>query len=326
MPNIKKIKAFSLIELSIVILIIGILVVGVTQSSRLLKQVKLATAQNLTRSSPVHHRNLAFWWESTLDDSFINSEAVDGSEISQWNDINPATTTKINGCKGQKSVSAFNYDVSPYGVIKGPIYIADGINNLPTLRFINPGSYATYIMTDTKFKNSGNENLTVILVVSYRSGDGYLIDRMCQSNSGNQTSVPCGTSAILQGQPLFDVYFQAGNLYTLVRDNSGVGTSFDVFGSSYLSSKKPFIFTQERKYGKTVTSYINGKQVASIVDNMGLTNLDMVKIGRHSENSSDSTSFDLSEIAYYIGSISNEDRDAIEEYFGKKYNIKVSNQ
>ena len=39
-----NIKAFSLIELSIVILIIGILVAGVTQSSRLFRQITLSTA------------------------------------------------------------------------------------------------------------------------------------------------------------------------------------------------------------------------------------------------------------------------------------------
>jgi len=38
-------KAFSLIELSIVILIIGIFVAGVTSSSRLLKQMKLTSAR-----------------------------------------------------------------------------------------------------------------------------------------------------------------------------------------------------------------------------------------------------------------------------------------
>ncbi|MFM2200490.1 MAG: hypothetical protein RL769_545, partial [Pseudomonadota bacterium] len=39
-------QAFSLIELSIVILIIGILVAGVTQSSRLVNQIRLSTAQS----------------------------------------------------------------------------------------------------------------------------------------------------------------------------------------------------------------------------------------------------------------------------------------
>lgn len=44
-------KAFSLIELSIVILIIGILVAGVTSSSRLINQMRLTSARTLTQSS-----------------------------------------------------------------------------------------------------------------------------------------------------------------------------------------------------------------------------------------------------------------------------------
>ena len=54
MMIIKKLKlGFSLIELSVVILIIGILVLGVTQGSRILTEVKLKSAIALTTSSPV---------------------------------------------------------------------------------------------------------------------------------------------------------------------------------------------------------------------------------------------------------------------------------
>ncbi len=160
----------------------------------------------------------------------------------------------------------------------------------------------------------------------YRSGDGFIVDRMCQNNSGNGTSVPCGTSAILYGSPLFGAYVSAGSFYSLVRDNFGFNfANFDNNSSSVLSSKKPFIFTQERKYKKTINTYVNGKQVATATDNMDLINLDMVKIGRHSENTNDNLNFDLSEVIYYVGAISDGDRDAIEEYLGKKYNIKVSN-
>jgi prepilin-type N-terminal cleavage/methylation domain-containing protein len=46
-------KAFSLIELSIVILIIGILIAGVTQGSRLVRESKITTAVTLTQSAPI---------------------------------------------------------------------------------------------------------------------------------------------------------------------------------------------------------------------------------------------------------------------------------
>ncbi|MBU6338893.1 MAG: prepilin-type N-terminal cleavage/methylation domain-containing protein [Rickettsiales bacterium] len=46
-------KAFSLIELSIVILVIGILFAGVMQGRSLIQKSRLKTAQSLTKSSPV---------------------------------------------------------------------------------------------------------------------------------------------------------------------------------------------------------------------------------------------------------------------------------
>ena len=48
-----KISAFSLIEVSAVILIIGILIAGVIGASVLVKESKIAAAQSLTKSSPI---------------------------------------------------------------------------------------------------------------------------------------------------------------------------------------------------------------------------------------------------------------------------------
>ena len=44
-------KAFSLIELSIVVLIIGILIAGITQGSRLVRQSRLVVARSLTQNA-----------------------------------------------------------------------------------------------------------------------------------------------------------------------------------------------------------------------------------------------------------------------------------
>lgn len=54
MKEINFKKAFSLIELSIVILIIGILVAGVTQSSRLINAMRIQSIRSLTINSPYH--------------------------------------------------------------------------------------------------------------------------------------------------------------------------------------------------------------------------------------------------------------------------------
>ena len=60
MKNNRGLRAFSLIEISIVLLIIGILVAGVTQSSRLISQSKINSARAMTQSSPVSSIKILF--------------------------------------------------------------------------------------------------------------------------------------------------------------------------------------------------------------------------------------------------------------------------
>lgn len=110
-----------------------------------------------------------FWWETSLEESFLSGENSDGNEITQWNDNNPVTTMKIHGYRGQKTnTSTFNYDYSGFSQARGPSYVSNGINNLPSLRFFNSGQ-SVYIQTDNKFKTAGNENLLFFLVMQYRS-------------------------------------------------------------------------------------------------------------------------------------------------------------
>lgn len=125
MKNFKK-QAFSLIELSIVILIIGILVAGVTQSSRLVRQIKLYSAQSITRSSDINSiGDMVFWAETTLDKSMANSQGSfdveDGNAISLWSDINFRSNPKINLAQSNTN--------------NQPSYKLSGINALPSLSF-----------------------------------------------------------------------------------------------------------------------------------------------------------------------------------------------
>jgi prepilin-type N-terminal cleavage/methylation domain-containing protein len=90
-------KAFSLIELSIVLLIIGIIIAGVTQSSSLLKKAKIQSSQTLTKNSPVAGiEGLLMWFEPILDESFLSSEAEEGQVVTRWNDINPQSSNKLD--------------------------------------------------------------------------------------------------------------------------------------------------------------------------------------------------------------------------------------
>ena len=116
-------RAFSLIELSIVILIIGILVAGVTQSSRLVRQIKIQSIRNLTTNSPIPTiKDLMIWVETSLEKSFIETEAQNNNPVSIWYDSNPTSIEKNNAIAS----SAVNY----------PIYIENVFNGvIPALRF-----------------------------------------------------------------------------------------------------------------------------------------------------------------------------------------------
>lgn len=125
----KKNSAFSLIELSIVILIIGILIAGVTQATRVVAQSRLNSAKTQTQSSPVHSiHGLSMWLEPTMDSSITSAtnglNPEHGDKVSSWNDINVQTiSSKVNPSQGTDALR--------------PIYVTDGIGGLPSLKFNN---------------------------------------------------------------------------------------------------------------------------------------------------------------------------------------------
>jgi len=138
-------KAFSLIELSIVILIIGILIAGVTQGSRLITQMRLNTARTLTNSSPVASiKDLVFWFEPTLEESFLSSQAEDQLQISQWNDINPQSIKKYFALK---TASAH------------VTYEDNAINSLPGVRFNGANSANGYLTLSSTSSTSDFTNI-----------------------------------------------------------------------------------------------------------------------------------------------------------------------
>ena len=124
----KKNKAFSLVELSVVILIIGILVAGVTQSGRLIRQIKLSTARSVTASSDVASiRDITAWFEASTEGVFTdisdNTDIEDKAEIKFWRDTNPQKS------KGDKPVLTNGTSNAK------PKYVSSGINGIPSVYF-----------------------------------------------------------------------------------------------------------------------------------------------------------------------------------------------
>ncbi len=156
--NGKKMKkAFSLIELSIVILIIGIVVAGATQGNRLVMQMRLSAARAQTASSPVASiTGLTLWLETTSEKSIIDSETANNAAVSTWYDINPQSISKTNVTQATTSAK--------------PLYVANGINGLPSLSF---NGAATQNLTASVLGRDlfSTNQVSVFLVQKYTSGD-----------------------------------------------------------------------------------------------------------------------------------------------------------
>ena len=70
MKNKNTKKAFSLVEISIVILIIGLLIAGISKAGDMIFDVSLKSASSLTKGTKVGRMpGLALWLETTTSES-----------------------------------------------------------------------------------------------------------------------------------------------------------------------------------------------------------------------------------------------------------------
>ncbi|MBU6140174.1 MAG: hypothetical protein KGP29_01270 [Proteobacteria bacterium] len=152
--NQKKLKAFSLVELSVVILIVSIVIEGITSASRLVYQSRINSARFLTISSPINGiKDLLVWFESTSDASFAESEKSDLAKITNWHDINPQ--------------QPFKYVLNQPIVSRQPTYEARGASGgLPLVQFYSIPTAAQSMSTTGNIDLVGNPSFTMFFVAS----------------------------------------------------------------------------------------------------------------------------------------------------------------
>ena len=151
----KKInKAFSLIELSVVILIIGILISGVVSGTYIIAKSRITVAAKQTENSPVSYiPNLAFWVETTSDNSFDDVDVSKGL-IATWKDINSQSNDKNNATQATTA--------------NQPAYVTNVINGLPVLRF--SGASTTMAVSGSIF--------------DYQEYTMFIVERRTAANAG----------------------------------------------------------------------------------------------------------------------------------------------
>lgn len=305
-------RAFSLIELSIVVLVIGILIAGVTQSTRLLSQARLNTARSITQSSPVAGINgLILWLEPTLEESFNESETEDEAQLTDWNDVNPQTVSKY-----------FNIVASGSSAIT---YETNGINNIPTVEFSGAtGSNAYFSLStssssvvDTPIQTTNNAFTSFVVVE---------LDSSVDSSDTLQRFVFYNGSSSLNG---FGISRQGPATNTGKR-RILFGSVVGILSSSTMSASVPEIIstTYTGGSGGTIEMYSSTSSSAltlSTTTATMVTPLTQFAVG-NSKSSAGTFPWKgfISEIIIFDRKLKTEERTAIEEYLSKKYAIKLA--
>ena len=308
-------KAFSLIELSIVILIIGILVAGVTSSSRLVSQMKLASARSITISSPVSSiQGLLAWYETTIESSFDLSIG-DQDQVATWYDINPQSSFKNNLTQSNAS--------------NRPTYIKTGIGGIPSLNFNNSNlQFDNFIL---------NSNYTIFAVFKRSNVANNLGMDILTLLSGGPTG---NAGLLIEIQPSSGAWLGLNRSIRLLHRYPYSASWGSNENDNYTSLSYPimengeYIFGYVRNFNNSSTaSYINGNNANYVAVLSGYSTygyniqnfigpLTMVVGNLIAANRPFSGM--ISELIIYDRALKYDEVVDVSKYLSKKYSIKIS--
>jgi prepilin-type N-terminal cleavage/methylation domain-containing protein len=290
-PQHKKL-AFSLIEISVVILIIGMLIAGISQGIDLYQDAKLSTARTLTKNSRVNRiPDLELWLETTLDESFIPSEKIHNSNISTWLDIN--------------NQSNFKKSVSQSTTAQKPKYILQAFDNsLPAVQL--DGSNDNFPFNST-YMNGGN--FTIFAVEQRRSADSHIY-------------------FMGGGSGVFHLGYSASSTIRVGQYGVADANFFDYTVNSFKTSEiipriHSFILssTNGKKY------WLNGGTTPDKSSNnlSTLSNFSgYIGVTEYSGGTPHYFNGDIGEIIIFSRELTDKERIDVEKYLSKKFNISLS--
>lgn len=278
-------RGFSLIEMAIVIIVVAVIIAGVISSSSLIQKFRIFSAQEITLSSPVHGiSDVSLWLESSLGQSFKASEANDATALTAWYDVRDSIN-KDNATQN----SSGHY----------PTYSSSRtINSIPVVNFDGTNGYFN---VDGSFLNNANYTIFVLEQRSSNKSGNYFIGDVTNANQTNSN------------QNLVLGYSANGTVIHSQSSDNNYTSSI----SSYEQSKdipRIFTFVSNNSVGKK--TYINGLLAATSNDKTFLTNISTLRIGNSYQGK-------LGEIIIFARALSDEERQSVEDYLGKKWGSKI---
>jgi prepilin-type N-terminal cleavage/methylation domain-containing protein len=146
----KNKRAFSLIELSIVLIIVSFLITVIINSNGILDAARINSARNVTKNSIVHEiQGLNLWLDATSKYAFNDIAIEEGLAISQWNDTKKSHITPYNATQTTQNLQP---SYKKHAVKKLPGIYFDGSNSLSIANFASNGYMTIFVVG--QFDNS----------------------------------------------------------------------------------------------------------------------------------------------------------------------------
>ena len=279
-----KKTAFSLIELSVILLVIGVLAAIISKGGSLIYSARISSAQSTTSSSKVSQIDgLVVWYETVMDDSLSSDSRLDNKAVTYWQDI----SSQLNIAEEKNRL--IGPDDNDPSIVK-IAYRKEGINDLPSLQFTSSGNF---VLTSLA---GGVSNLgTVFAVLSPTlplSGSMTFLD----SANSNDNALSLRSSSFL---------FESGGSYSIA--NSFQSGEVYVVGLNMSDDVKLFVNNVD-SVGSNTGSVING--------------FDGLMVGTDRGGADNFTGL-ISEIIIFDRILNVEERRRIMSYLAKKYSVRV---
>ncbi len=298
--QIKNKQAFSIVELSIVVLILGVMLAGIINYNNFVLKASLVSARKITKSSAIIKiENLALWLDATAQNSFKSDELAntvflndisDKQTIGWWQDVN------------LQKVYPARLNFTANNLVNRPKYWVSAINNLPALYF-DGNDFLRIENLSTSNIASENE-ITIFVVQNVKSSNLATFT----INSSTQNAANSGERIMLNAYYNNHFYFDFGNYNSLDR------VTKNYTSQSYLA--KPQLISAI-KNGNNSSFYINSK----LEETQNTTSSLNTSLERYLEIG---TSFDgyIGEILIFNRALKARERMLIERYLLNKWKIK----
>ena len=233
-------------------------------------------------------------YETSLESSFLSTEATDNTQISLWKDNNPQSITKNNSTQSTLGSK--------------PKFYENVFAGIPAVRFDGTDDYFSF---DGTFLSKSN--YTIFVVEQRRSAIDFNLLIGGTATGPSNTLLHLGYR---YNTTMTQAHYSNDLNYTLIPAYSQPTPRFHTFQFSKISGKSYWLNggVNADKTEPTQTSALNsyaGAQIAKY---------------NYNNNIFSNTYYngDIAEIVIFVRDLKNEERQAIEAYLSKKYNIAIT--